>query len=47
MIPQLKWKLWVRGAEATDEMILERLNCTFGGVDVVVVWLDKLNRAIL
>ena len=47
MIPQLKWEIWIRGAKSTDKMVFERLNRSFGGVDAMVVWLDKLGRAIL
>jgi hypothetical protein len=43
----LEWKIGVCGAKATDKVILERLYCSFSGVDALVVWLDELDRAVL
>jgi hypothetical protein len=40
MVPQLEWKIRIRGAQATDKVIFERLNCSFSRVDAMVVRLD-------
>ena len=37
----------VRAAEASDEMILERLDDALGGIDPVVVGLNKLPITVL
>jgi hypothetical protein len=47
MVPQLKWKLRVCGAQAADEMIFECLNCPFGSIDSMIVWFYELDVALL
>ena len=31
----------IRGAQSTDEVIFERLNCSFGSVYAVIVWFNE------
>jgi hypothetical protein len=46
-VPQLKWELTVRGGQGSKKSILERLDCLLCRVDAVVMWLYKLQSAIL
>ena len=47
LIPQLEWEIRVGCAQATDEVVLERLDCAFCRIDLVVVWLHKLPFAFV
>jgi predicted solute-binding protein len=46
-VPQLKWKLTVRGGQGGDKSILELLDYLLCRVDAVVMRLYKLQSAIL
>jgi hypothetical protein len=46
-VPQLDGELAIGCAEGTDELILERLNGSLGGVYSVVVWFDQLKCYLL
>ena len=46
-IPKLEGPLGISCAEATDEMVFERLDGTFSCVNSVVCWFDKLPSAAL
>jgi predicted solute-binding protein len=46
-VPQLKWKLTVRGGQGGDKSVLERLDCLLCRVDAVVMRLYELQSAIL
>jgi hypothetical protein len=41
-VPKLEWKISVSGTEAGDEMVLESLDGTLGGIDTVFVWRNEL-----
>ena len=43
MIPQLKWKISIGGAQTTDEVIFEGLDGTLGGIDLVIVGFNELD----
>ena len=43
----MQWKIDVGGAKATDEMIFEGLNSSFGRIDSVVVWFHKLHSDVV
>ena len=47
LIPQLEQEIRVGCAQATDEVVLECLDCAFRCIDSVVVWLHKLPFAIV
>ena len=47
MVPQLERPGGVRATEASDEMILKRLNGALGGIDPMVVWLNELPLTVL
>ncbi len=47
MVPKLKGEVCIRGTQAADEVIFERLYGAFRGIYSMVVWLDKLYRSIL
>jgi hypothetical protein len=40
-VPKLQRKLTISRGKHTDEMVLERLDSAFGGVHVMVVWLNQ------
>ena len=42
LVPQLRWEVFGRGAEARDKMVLERLDGAFSGVDVMFVRWNKM-----
>ncbi len=42
----MEWEVDVCGAEATDEVVFERLDGPFCGVDSMIVGLDELNGTV-
>ena len=47
MIPKLKGEVGIGGTQAANEVIFERLDGAFHGIDLMVVWLHKLHHSIL
>ena len=47
MVPQLERELGICGAEATDKMIFECLNCAFGGIDTMIIRVDELDFSMV
>ena len=47
MIPQLKWKISIGGAQTTDEVIFEGLDGTLVGIDLVIVGFNKLDGTVM
>lgn len=45
MVPQLKREIRIGCAETADEVVLEGLDCAFGGVCAVIVWFNELDLA--
>ncbi len=46
-IPELEREFTVCCCQGTDKVILEGLNCVFGSIDAMVVWLDKKEVTLL
>jgi hypothetical protein len=42
LIPNCRWAFVIYSVEACDEVILEGLDCSFGCVDAMIVWLYEL-----
>jgi hypothetical protein len=47
VVPQLERELWVCSAEAADKMIFKGLDGTFGSIDTMIVWFDKLHTSVV
>ena len=47
LIPQLEWEICVGSAQATNEVVFERLDCAFCRIYSVVVGLHKLSFAFV
>ncbi len=46
-IPQLKWEITVSSSKCCNECSFKRLDCAFGSVDGVIVWLHDLEFAFV
>ena len=47
LVPKLQREIDIRCAQATDEVVFERLDRPLGGVDAVIGWFNKLPFAVL
>ena len=47
LTPQLEWEICVGSAQATDEVVFERLDCAFRRIHSVVVGFQKLPFALV
>ncbi len=46
-VPKLNQEIGVSCAQCSDKTILEGLDGSFGGVDMVVVWFNELDAELL
>ena len=46
-VPFLGWEVGVTRGHSSTEVILEGMNCTFGGVAAMCIWGDKLEVDIV
>ena len=47
MVPFLEWEVGVTRGHSSAKLILEGSNCTFGGVEEMGIWRDKLEVYIV
>jgi hypothetical protein len=41
-IPQLQWEITVSSSKCCNELSFKCLDCMFGSIDVVIMWLHDL-----